>query len=121
MIVAQTHTRPRVLVTSAAGRTAAPAVLDLLKKGFPVRAFVRRDDARAEVLRNAGAEIVALVHESCVRFRGSRPDWIDEVESPSHVQDEVPRPELGLLRSRPGPSRRHHHLVVLSGHRRLET
>ena len=43
----QTHARPRVLVTSAAGRTASPAVLDLLKKGFPVRAFVRRDDARA--------------------------------------------------------------------------
>ena len=53
----QTHPRPRILVTSAAGRTAAPAVLDLLKRGFPVRAFVRRDDARAEVLRNAGAEI----------------------------------------------------------------
>ena len=57
MTVLQTHRRPRVLVTSAAGRTAAPAVLDLLKKGFPVRAFVRRDDARAEVLRKAGAEI----------------------------------------------------------------
>ena len=53
----QTPTRPRVLVTSAAGRTAAPAVLDLLAKGFPVRAFVRRDDARAEVLRKVGAEI----------------------------------------------------------------
>ncbi len=57
MTVVQTDTRPRVLVTSAAGRTAAPAVLDLLEKGFPVRAFVRRDDARAEVLRKAGAEI----------------------------------------------------------------
>ncbi len=57
MTAAQTYARPRVLVTSAAGRTAAPAVLSLLEKGFPVRAFVRRDDARAEVLRNAGAEI----------------------------------------------------------------
>ena len=27
----------------------------------------------------------ALVHESGVRFRGSRPDWMDEVESPSHL------------------------------------
>ena len=53
----QTHTRPRLLVTSAAGRTASSAVLDLLEKGFPVRAFVRLDDARAAVLRNAGAEI----------------------------------------------------------------
>ena len=57
MTVPQAHTKPRVLVTSAAGRTAAPAVLDLLKKGFPVRAFVRRDDARAAGLRKAGAEI----------------------------------------------------------------
>ena len=57
MTVVQTHIKPRVLVTSAAGRTAAPAVLDLLEKGFPVRAFVRRDDARAGVLRTAGAEI----------------------------------------------------------------
>ena len=57
MTVVQTHTRPRVLVTSAAGRTAAPAVLSLLEKGFPVRAFVRRDDARAAVLRDAGAEV----------------------------------------------------------------
>ena len=39
----------------------------------------------------------ALVHESGVRLRGGRPDWMDEVESPSHVQDTVPRPELGRL------------------------
>ena len=39
----------------------------------------------------------ALVHESGVRLRGGRPDWMDEVESPSHVQDKVPRPELGRL------------------------
>ena len=40
---------------------------------------------------------VALVHESDVRFRAGSPDWMNEVESLSHVQDEVPRPELGLL------------------------
>ena len=39
----------------------------------------------------------ALVHESGVRLRGGRPDWMDEVESPSHVQDTGPRPELGRL------------------------
>ena len=39
----------------------------------------------------------ALVHESGVRLRGGRPDWMDEVESPSYVQDTVPRPELGRL------------------------
>ena len=50
-------TKPRILVTSAAGRTGAPAVLELLRLGFPVRALMRRDDGRAEHLRRAGAEI----------------------------------------------------------------
>ena len=53
----ETGKKPRILVTSAAGRTATPAVLELLKKGFPVRAFVRRADTRAEGLRKAGAEL----------------------------------------------------------------
>ena len=48
---------PRILVTSAAGHTGSAAVRSLLKRGFPVRAFVRRNDARAESLRKAGAEI----------------------------------------------------------------
>jgi len=51
------HRKPRVLVTSAAGHTGSAAVLSLLKRGFPVRAFVRRNDARSEALRRAGAEI----------------------------------------------------------------
>jgi uncharacterized protein YbjT (DUF2867 family) len=50
-------TKPRILVTSAAGRTGAPAVRELLNLGFPVRAFVRRDDGRAAELRALGAEI----------------------------------------------------------------
>jgi NAD(P)H dehydrogenase (quinone) len=50
-------TKPRILVTSAAGHTGASTVTDLLKKGFPVRAFVRREDARSNRLRQAGAEI----------------------------------------------------------------
>ncbi len=49
--------KPRILVTSAAGHTGAPAVLELLEKGFSVRAFVRRHDKRAELLANAGAEL----------------------------------------------------------------
>ena len=48
---------PKILVTSAAGHTGSSAVLELLKKGFPVRAFVRRRDARAETLEKAGAEL----------------------------------------------------------------
>jgi NAD(P)H dehydrogenase (quinone) len=50
-------TKPKILVTSAAGRTGVSAVLQLLEKGFPVRAFVRRRDARSEALERAGAEI----------------------------------------------------------------
>ena len=44
-----------------------------------------------------------------------------EIESPSKVQDEIPRPKLSLLRSRPDPSRRCHGLVVSGGHRGLGT
>ena len=50
-------TKPRILVTSAAGRNGSAAVAALLRQGFLVRAFVRRDDGRAETLRKAGAEI----------------------------------------------------------------
>lgn len=49
--------KPRILVTSALGRNASVTVLELIAKGYPVRAFVRRNDARAEALRRAGAEI----------------------------------------------------------------
>ena len=49
--------QPRVLVTSAAGHTGAAAVRELLARGFPVRAFVRREDARSNKLKQAGAEI----------------------------------------------------------------
>lgn len=49
--------KPKILVTSAAGRTGSAAVRQLLEKGYPVRAFVRRRDARAEVLEKAGAEL----------------------------------------------------------------
>lgn len=50
-------TKPKILVTSAAGRTGSAAVFQLLEKGFPVRAFVRQRDARAEALERAGAEL----------------------------------------------------------------
>lgn len=49
--------KPRILVTSAAGHTGSVAAIQLLEKGFPVRAFVRRHDARSEHLKAAGAEI----------------------------------------------------------------
>jgi len=49
--------KPRILVTSAAGHTGSVVATQLLEKGFPVRAFVRRHDARSERLRKSGAEI----------------------------------------------------------------
>jgi NAD(P)H dehydrogenase (quinone) len=49
--------KPTILVTSAAGNTGIPTTLQLLEKGYPVRAFVRRDDHRAKRLSEAGAEI----------------------------------------------------------------
>jgi uncharacterized protein YbjT (DUF2867 family) len=49
--------KPRILVTGATGKTGAPTALQLLAKGYPVRAFVRRVDERAERLQRAGAEI----------------------------------------------------------------
>ena len=53
----QTMTTPRILVTAATGKTGAAVVAELLKAGQPVRALVRRQDARSEGLRAAGAEI----------------------------------------------------------------
>lgn len=50
-------TLPKILVTSAGGKTGVPITLQLLEKGYPVRAFVRRRDARAVRLAKAGAEI----------------------------------------------------------------
>lgn len=49
--------KPKILVTSAAGKTGIPATLQLLDYGFPVRAFVRSYDRRAKRLEDAGAEI----------------------------------------------------------------
>jgi len=49
--------KPKILVTSAAGKTGIPATLQLLDCGFPVRAFVRSYDHRAKRLEDAGAEI----------------------------------------------------------------
>ncbi|WP_274649145.1 NmrA family NAD(P)-binding protein [Paenibacillus humicola] len=48
----------KVLITAAAGDTGRPAVAALLEKGFQVRALVRRDDARAQKLRDLGAEVM---------------------------------------------------------------
>lgn len=50
-------TKPRILVTSAAGKTGKAVTHQLLEKGYPVNALVRRKDHRSEALAKAGAEI----------------------------------------------------------------
>src|SRR5260370_9216685 len=50
--------KPRILVLTAAGRTGMPVVLQLLGEGFPVTAFVRKEDSRSERLKAKGADIV---------------------------------------------------------------
>lgn len=48
----------KVLVTGPNGDTGGKAVDELLKKGFEVRALVRKDDERAQRLRDKGVEVV---------------------------------------------------------------
>lgn len=58
------------LVTAAAGKTGVFTVDYLLRAGHSVRAFVRRDDDRAEALRKAGAEVIVgdlLNHDDAIR------------------------------------------------------
>lgn len=55
--VANVPLNTRVLVTAAAGHTGRPTVERLLEKGFEVSALVRKDDARAQSLRQLGAEV----------------------------------------------------------------
>ncbi len=50
-------THPKILVTSSGGKTGLPVALQLLEKGVPVRAFVHRNDHRAETLTRAGADV----------------------------------------------------------------
>ncbi len=50
-------TNPKILITSAGGKTGLNTVLQLRKKDYPVRAFLRRRDHRADMLERAGAEV----------------------------------------------------------------
>ena len=57
-------TKPRMLVTSAAGNTGFQTADQLLEKGFQVRALVHRLDARSKLLKALGAEIqVGNMHD----------------------------------------------------------
>lgn len=48
---------PTILVTGATGKTGRPIVAQLLEKGWPVRALVRRRDHRSDRLESLGAQI----------------------------------------------------------------
>ena len=52
--------KPRILVTGATGKTGTVVFTELLKAGYPVRAIVRREDARSARLRAQGAEVAAV-------------------------------------------------------------
>ena len=49
---------PRILVLTAAGKTGFPIAFQLLSEGFPVTAFVRKEDHRSARLKAKGADIV---------------------------------------------------------------
>jgi NAD(P)H dehydrogenase (quinone) len=49
--------KPTILVAGATGATGSVATKLLLEKGFPVRAFVHKDDERARRLQALGAEL----------------------------------------------------------------
>jgi uncharacterized protein YbjT (DUF2867 family) len=49
--------KARILVTGAAGKTGGAVARQLLQKGYPVNALVRRQDRRADALRTAGATV----------------------------------------------------------------
>jgi uncharacterized protein YbjT (DUF2867 family) len=63
--------KPTVVVTAATGKTGAATALQLLEKGYPVRAFVHRVDARSDRLKRAGAHLVVGSLEDPVDLRAA--------------------------------------------------
>ena len=49
--------KPKILVTTAAGKTGFATAMQLLKAGYPIRAFVHRRNSHAIQLEKAGAEL----------------------------------------------------------------
>jgi uncharacterized protein YbjT (DUF2867 family) len=49
--------KARILVTGATGKTGGAVARQLLQKGYPVNALVRRQDHRADALAKAGAQV----------------------------------------------------------------
>lgn len=80
--------KPNILVTSAAGSTGIPTTLQLLEKGFPVRALVRSDDHRTKRLKDAGAEIFVGDQFSITDMRRA----MDGVQRAYHCAPAAPNP-----------------------------
>lgn len=51
------NAKPKILVTGAAGKTGSAVVEQMLERGFPVRALVRRHDSRSARLQALGADV----------------------------------------------------------------
>jgi uncharacterized protein YbjT (DUF2867 family) len=51
--------KPKILITGATGKTGAALVAELVKREWPVRAMVSREDGRSANLQRLGAEVVA--------------------------------------------------------------
>lgn len=82
--------RPNVLVFGATGKTGMPVVEQALGAGLDVRAVIRRDDDRAQRLREAGAETVTGdIHDmGCVRTLVKGVDRI-YLAYPTHLEQLV--------------------------------
>jgi uncharacterized protein YbjT (DUF2867 family) len=52
-------TKPTILITGATGKTGSAAALEVLARGYPVRAMVHGQDERSARLQAAGAQVVA--------------------------------------------------------------
>jgi NAD(P)H dehydrogenase (quinone) len=98
--------KPKILVTGATGKIGMPSALLLLRKGYAVRALVRREDARSASLQKAGAEI----------FVGSLEDPIDVREAMKDTQRAYFCPPL-----EPGSLRRATIFAEAAQDARLET
>jgi NAD(P)H dehydrogenase (quinone) len=63
-------TNPKILVTSATGRTGGAVITQLLAKGYPVRAAVRLRDARSDLLQRRGAFAVGAPNDTIRELTG---------------------------------------------------
>lgn len=91
---------PKILITSAAGNTGMRTALQLLAKGFPVRALVRSDDHRAASLKAAGAQIFVGDQYSVTDTRQA----MDGVQRAYHCAPSAPTRSTSSGSSRAMPS-----------------